>query len=160
MSVVAGFVSVCGVTSPNDQTPYEPEGAAAPSGSRQERRTRVDLTWPARAERRNPARGRRASDEEFWNSLPASVRESLAEAARSDPAPASPATTPELVELDARIITLQSAMERAWRETTDIDDGGFEANRQAQLMIAKLAAELEGLLAERVEAQQRADDAR
>jgi hypothetical protein len=148
------------VTSSQDQTPSESEAADNAATERRERRTRVDLTWPAQAERRNPARGRRASDEEFWNSLPASVRESLAKAADTAPVPAAPATTPELIELDARIITLQSAMERAWRETTDTDDGGFEADPQVQLMIAKFAAELEGLLAERVEAQQRADDAR
>jgi hypothetical protein len=146
------------VTSSQEPTPSESEAADTAAAERRERRTRVDLTWPAQAERRNPARGRRASDEEFWNSLPAAVRQSLAEAARQDPAPASAALTPELVELDARIITLQSAMDVAWRQTTGTDDGGFEANQQAQVLIAKLAAELESVLAQRLEAQQRATD--
>jgi inactivated superfamily I helicase len=148
------------VTSAQDRTPRDPEPAGAgdtTAGERRERRTRVDLTRSAHAERRNAARGRRASDEEFWNSLPASVRESLAKAAQNDPPPASPATTPELVELDARILTLQSAIDHAWRQTTETDDGGFEANQHAQALIVKLAAELDSTLAQRIEAQSRTD---
>jgi hypothetical protein len=117
---------------------------------RRERRTRVDLTWRAQDERRNPARGRRASDVEFWNSLPASVRESLAaRAAAEDAPPTTPAAAPELIELDARISALQTQIEQAWAKTAGTGDGEFEADTSSLADIVTLAGELEALLAQR-----------